>query len=32
LETLTLPLNAEESAELKRSAEILKAQIDKINL
>lgn len=32
LETLPLPLNAEESAELKRSAEILKAEIDKINL
>jgi L-lactate dehydrogenase len=32
LETLPLPLNSEESAELKRSAEILKAEIDKINL
>ncbi len=30
LETLPLPLNSEESAELKRSAEILKAEIEKI--
>ena len=32
LETLPLPLNIEESTELKRSAEILKAQIEKISL
>jgi L-lactate dehydrogenase len=32
LETLPLPLNTEESAELKRSAEILKTEIEKINL
>jgi len=32
LETLPLPLNSEESAKLKRSAEILKAEIDKIIL
>jgi L-lactate dehydrogenase len=32
LETLPLPLDAEESAELKRSAEILKEEIQKIDL
>ncbi len=31
LETLPLPLSTEESAELKRSAEILKAEIEKID-
>jgi L-lactate dehydrogenase len=32
LETLPLPLSTVESAELKRSAEILKAEIEKIDL
>ena len=32
IETLPMPLNTEESSELKRSAEILKTEIEKINI
>jgi len=32
LETLPLPLNTQEYADLKRSAEILRTEIEKINI